>query len=104
MIIYDITHREIKVSNFVYLDFFVYQKNRHEVQLLGQLRFFMRAWRITPNEEQPTVRAEKKERRSWRRPFFCVIRISKSGIIDFFDFLRSQKKTIQIVFEVSLRE
>lgn len=83
------------------LIFFVYQKNRHEVQLLGQLRFFMRAWRITPNEEQPTVRAEKKERRSWRRPFFCVIRISKKGIID---FLRSQKKTIQIVFEERLRE
>lgn len=83
------------------LIFFVYQKNRHEVQLLGQLRFFMRAWRITPNEEQPTVRAEKKERRSWRRPFFCVIRISKKGIID---FLRSQKKTIRIVFEERLRE
>ena len=104
MIIYDITHREIKVSNFVYLDFFVYQKNRHEVQLLGQLRFFMRVWRITPTKNSPLFEQKKKERRSWRRPFFCVIRISKSGIIDFFDFLRSQKKTIQIVFEVSLRE
>lgn len=101
MIIYDITHREIKVSNFVYLGFFCLSKKSSRSATAGAVEIFYEGLADYANEEQPTVRAEKKERRSWRRPFFCVIRISKSGIID---ETRSQTNSIHFVFEISLRE